>query len=306
MGMACTVATALFATGGGCSDRRLAVALLVWSPILSMVPPVLTRGPRLGPGSGATLAGVVAIVMGALNAIVVWMTVQLLDGGDLRDIGAVLVFSLPFGGVPGAGYAVPIALATFFARRKADAPRGAIGAGRRLLLAIAIVASATALLVARADHVSYSMWPAILAFDALLGAVCVAVAARDSIWAVRLMRLARDTTGRIEIALPEGEPNLVGVQTLHGGGGRLERTTVVYRLEAQDALPYRSAPTRVPILALDAPPRAVARSFLVGAALLVVCAAVLGWSATQVPDRAPDPEMTCADPLVAPVPDSRE
>lgn len=293
VGMSCTVATALFATGGGCTDRRLAVALLIWSPLLSALPPVLTSSRRLGHGSAAALAGVLAILMGAVNAIAVWTTTQFFsEYRSFDELGAVLVFALPFGGVPGAGYALPLGLATYFARKKVAAPRGAIGAGRALLLTIAIVGTATSALLVSAEHIQYSLWPAILTFDAGLALLCVTVAARDVRWALRLRRMARDASGALEIA--DADPETMPAGLTHvAGGSRGARPTLVYRLDDQDALPYRNARTRVPILSLDAPPVAVSGVLLRGAALLLVCAALLVWSATQTPHLAPDSLALC-------------
>ena len=297
VGLGCTITTALFATGGGCSDRQLAGTLLVCSPLLATVPALLTSRPRLGPGMAATLTGVLAVLMGAVNAVVVWVVTQLLAGRhDFHDFGAVLIFSLPFGGIPGAGYAVPMAFGAWFARKKIAAPQAAVGAARGLLVTVAAVGAAASALVATTRGVEYSFWPVLLAFDVVVAAACVWVAIRDVRWAFRLRRMQNDPTGTFEIVPANPDAPSAGLRHLVGGafGTQAPTPTHVVRLQTQETAPYRASRARMPVLSLEAPPTNVRRALLASAGILLVCAALLTYGATQMPQLAPRNPTACS------------
>lgn len=296
-GSACTIATAPFATGAGCDASRLAWSLAICTPLLAVLPPLVASHRGLGRGGAATISGVLAVLVGALNAVVVWVVTEILAGGvDVDEIGVVLLFSLPFGGIPGAGFSLPLAAATWFTRARLQAPAGAIGASRGLLLVVAIVGAATSTVVVQtmtAQHATYMAWPFVLAFDVAVGLACLAVAARDAWLALRIHDLASDRTGAIEIvetsvgAPPPGLPHVIG------GASPRRRPVQILRGAVQDPGPYRTSRARTPILSLAAPPPQAIGALIRRVVLLVACAAVLGWSATAAPRLAPEVSPTC-------------
>lgn len=297
VGLACTIATAPFASGWTCRSLHLAAALFVCSPLLAALPALATSSPRLGAGGAATLTGVLAVVAGAANAVVVWALTQWLGGDDFRNLGAVLVFSLPFGGVPGAAYGLPLAAGTYFARRKLDLPSGSVGAGRGLLLLIAMVAAATSVFAVRATEGAYTIWLAVVAVDAVLALGCVVAAARDFTWALRLHALATDRTGAVEIVDAPDPEAPVGLRHVVTGFGVRSRPVQVHRLAVQDPGPYRASSARRALLSVDAPIPTAIRILCVGIVLLLLCAAILGWSATRATHLAPESRLECVAPF---------
>lgn len=293
VGAACTVATAPFATGWTCSEADLAWALVLCSPILSIVPTLTTGSPRLGRAGSFAVTGVLAILMGAVNATVVWAITQLAVGRDLDELGTVMVFSLPFGGVPGLGFALPLALGGWFARDAGKASAASIGGARGLLLVVALVGAATSLVVVTMRDLVYTAWPFVVAFDVVVALLCVGYAARDALLALHIRRLVAGRSGTVVVAEDLGEEPPADVPHVLSGGSWRRRRVQLLRVAPQDPGPYRTSEARTPVLSLAGPVDFTLRALVRGIALLVLCAGLLGWSAAQAPHIAPRPPNVC-------------
>ncbi len=160
---------------------------------------------------------------------------------------------------------------------------------------MAIAGAGTSALVVTTRDLVYTAWPVVLVFDAVVALLCLAVAARDLRLALRIHRLANDRTGAVEIAdAPADEPP-EGLPHVLGGASWRVRPMQILRIAAQDPGPYRASRARTPLLSLAAPPRAALAALVRGALLLVLCAGILGWSATQAPHLAPAPPLVCGE-----------
>lgn len=295
--LAGTIATAPFAAGWTCTDRDLAWSLALCTPLVALLPGWLASPRRYGRTGATAVSAATSIGAGAVNAVVVWVVSESLHGGSPLDddLGLVLLFALPFGGIPGAAFGVPMGFGTWFARTKLAAPAGAIGAARGLLLVVAVVGAGTSALVVTTRDLVYTAWPVVLAFDVIVAVLCLAVATRDVLLALRIHRLASDATGTFAIVDAPADAPPAGLPRVLDGGGGGGRSVQIVRTAPQDAGPYRATRLSVPILSLAAPPRATIAALARAALLLVLCAGILGWSATQAPRLAPLPPLACLD-----------
>jgi len=134
----------------------------------------------------------------------------------------------------------------------------------------------------------------LLAVDVVVAAACGWVAIRDVVWALRLRRMERDSTGSFEIVGADPTAPTPGLRHIVGRSFGRPEPMHVMRVQTQQADPYRSSRARVPVLSIEAFPTNVRRSLLATAGLLVAFAALLVYCATQMPALAPPHPVECS------------
>lgn len=287
VGLASTFATAPFAGGGSGHDGHVAAALLICSPLLSMVVCLFSSSPRWATRTAVAVTIVLAPVAGVVNAVATYVLSQWFEGLDpVRDLGLVIVFAVPFGGIPGLAYSLPLAFGTWAARRLVDLPPGTRGAAGKLVAVIAVTA-ALATLFSLATSEPYGAWLVLRIACGLAAALCLLLALRDLRLGARLRRIA--SSDRFEVKTIEPGAPVDGVTTIAPYLAGRRPDTVVLGLTEQDQGPYRVSSAARPVLVLAGGPAAVRRSLRRGAALFLALALALGCLAVQVQSLTPRP-----------------
>jgi hypothetical protein len=264
-----TILAAMPWSPGDSSARAVVVSLLWCTPVLCAACALLGDRPSLDTTRAVVLTAVLAPVGGFINAIVCYIVSTLLQGGDpTRDILVVTLFAIPFGGIPGLFFGMPLGYGTWASRRVRALPPGTGGASAALVAGMAAVTILVALVgLASAQH---SLRPSPVRALLAVGALgCLWYALRDLLDLVRLRRLRRDRVSARK--MKTGEP-LEGIERIVPWFGRATLDTVLWRSGAHGLGAYRRAEREVPVAVLSGTPREVVRRLAIGAVVMVVLA----------------------------------
>jgi hypothetical protein len=190
------------------------------------------------------------------NATAVYLVSELLSGRSPgTELGLVVLFSIPYGGVPGVVYAAPMGAAVL-AARAADGRDDS--SALRPLAAVLGVVGILALVVARTASTRYALWPVVVGTGTAVAFVCLAQAAVDLVAALEVHNAARGRAPDLAVVAPFGS------------------VWYLCRIAAEGEGPYRTADVTHPIRRLDRAPARWIRARILGATGLAALAVAVG------------------------------
>lgn len=272
--------------------------------LVAMFPTWLAADERLSAGRSALRTGLFTVVF-AVPVLVVLFRVG--SGSEPTAVmwGVWLVGAVVAAGFFSIVYAPLLILGGWLAGAASRRPAGSIGAGRWLLLFVATIAAVASWGTVTARHGGeYRLWRELLAFDAMLAVLCIGVAVRDGVWAVRLRAVAAGRDPKRCVVRSEWPSSAIPALASSLGPGAAPAFALA-RVSPVDEGAYRASRAATPLLLLDGPPLRVVASLWRSAFVASALALALARSATVLPAIAHLPPIPRPPEIAhAPIPEA--